>query len=163
MIHIPDPLAKVTVRSMNLLWVDELPIGGNDIELVLINADLQLVMGTGMDEVDPDPFMTLRCLEHLQWREGLLAGLLVGVQVLIWLHLAAERIPPWATYRLNELWWVAEGPALVVENDGVAAPRHDASVSVHHEENIHRLGVPVTDHDVMRISFCLFHCLNVMF
>lgn len=116
-----------------------------------------------MDEVDPDPFMTLRCLEHLEWREGLLTDLLVGVQVLIGLHLAAKRVPSWATYRLNELWWMAEGPALVVENDGVAAPWHDAGVSVHHEKDVHRLGVPVTDHDVMRILFCLFHGLNVVF
>lgn len=44
--NLPDSLAKVAVRSMNLLRVDELPVGSNDIELVFVNADLQLVMST---------------------------------------------------------------------------------------------------------------------
>lgn len=162
MSRLPDPLAKVTVGCMNLLWVDKLPVGSNDIELVLIDADLQFVVRTGMNEIDPDPFLAVRCLEHLEWREGLLTDLLVGVQILIRLHEAAKGVPTWPTNRLNEFWRVTEGPALAVEDDGIATPWHDASVSVHDEEDVHRLRVPIADYDVMRTLFCLSDGLNVV-
>lgn len=162
MVRLPDALAEVAVGCMDLLWVDKLAVGGNDIEFVLVDADLQLVVCTGVDEVDPDPFLAPRRLEHLQWREGLFAGLLVGVQVLPGLHPAAKRIPPWPTNRLDEFWGVAEGPALVVENDGIAAPGHDTSIPVHHEEDIHGLGIPVAYNDVRGVLFCLPHGLDVV-
>lgn len=163
MVVLPDALAKVTVRCMDLLRVHELPVGGHDIELMLIDADLQLVVCAGMDEVDPDPLLALLGFEHLEWREGLLTQLLIGVQVLIGLHPAAKRVPPGPTDRLDELWGMAEGPALVVEDDGVAAPWHDTGVSVHHEEDVHPLGIPVADHDMVRVLLGLSHGLNVMF
>lgn len=162
-VYLPDALTKVAIRCMNFLWVDEFPVGSNDVELVLVNADLQLVVGTGMDEVDPYPFLAVFCLEHLEWSKGLLAGLLVGPQVLPGLHLATKGVPARPTSRLDDLRRVAEGPALVIEDDGIAAPWNDASVSVHDEQDVHPLSVPVADHDMVRVFLCLSHCLNVMF
>ena len=162
-VHLPDAFAKVAVSCVDLLRVDKFPVGGNDVELVLINADLQLMVGTGMDEVDPYPFLAVCCVENLEWREGLLTDLLVGIQFLPGLHLAAKGVPTWPANLLDELRRVAEGPALVVEDDGVAAPRHDAGVSVHDEQDVHPLGVPVADHDVVRVLLCLSHGLNVVF
>lgn len=133
MVPLPDALAEVAVGCVDLLRVNKFPVGGNDVELVLINADLQLVVCTGMDEVDPYPLLAFGCFEHLEGREGLLADLLVGIQVLPGLHLAAKGVPTWPTDLLDELRRVAECPALVVEDDGVAAPWYDTSVSVHDE------------------------------
>lgn len=162
-IDLPDALTEVTVCCMDFLRVDEFAIGSNDVELVLVNGDLQLVVGTGMDEVDPYPFLAVLCLEHLKWSKGFLAGLLIGVQILSRLHLATKRVPARTTSRLDDLRRVAEGPAFVIEDDGIAAPWNDAGVSVHDEQDVHPLGVPVADHDMVRVFLCLSHCLNVMF
>lgn len=163
MVYLPDALTEVAVRCMNFLRVDEFAVGSNNVELVLINADLQLVVGTGMDEVDPYPFLAVFCFEHLEWRKGLLAGLLVGIQVLPGLHPASKRVPARTTSRLDDLRRVAKGPALVVEDDGIAAPWDDAGISVHDKQDVHPLCVPVADHDVVRVFLCLSHRLNVMF
>lgn len=101
---IPNTLTKIAIGSMNLLRVNKLSISRNDVELMLVYADLQLMMRPRVNPVDPHPLLTRLCLEDFEISKCLLANLRVCVLCLAILREAAQRVPVRSTDRLQQLF-----------------------------------------------------------